>query len=178
MLQGIARESIGKKAAKELRRDGYLLANIYGKGAENVFCAFKRNEFIKFVRNKETLQFPVSVSGKTYQVVIQEYQKDPVTNELMHVDMLLCQPGVATFFQIPVRLFGTPVGLKNKGVLLQSRKRLKVRCTPENLPNEFAIDVSGLDVGATILVRDMTIPTGVELRVDGRVPVVGVIKAK
>ncbi|MEF3191377.1 MAG: 50S ribosomal protein L25/general stress protein Ctc [Campylobacterales bacterium] len=178
MLQGIARESIGKKAARELRRDGYLLANIYGKGVANVLCAFKRNEFIKFMRNKETLKFPVSVAGNVYEVVVQDYQKDPVTNELIHVDLILCQKGVVTNFQVPVRPVGTPIGLKNKGVLLQSRKRLKVRCAGENLPNEFVVDVSGLDVGDTILVRDIQAPVGVEIRIDGRVPVLGVIKAK
>ena len=53
MLEGIVRDSIGKKAAKALKRDGYLLANIYGKGAENVNAAFKRNEFIKAMRKRE-----------------------------------------------------------------------------------------------------------------------------
>ena len=53
MLEGIVRESIGKKASKALRRDGYLIANIYGKGLENVQAAFKINDFIKEVRKKE-----------------------------------------------------------------------------------------------------------------------------
>ena len=71
MLEGIVRESTSKKATKALRRDGYLIANIYGKGKENINAAFKVNEFIKYVRNKETLAFDVKVGDNTYKVVIQ-----------------------------------------------------------------------------------------------------------
>ena len=55
MLEGIIRESIDKQSIKSLRRDGYLLANIYGKGVENIHCAFKKNEYVKFVKNKSSL---------------------------------------------------------------------------------------------------------------------------
>lgn len=70
MLEGIVRESIGKKASKALRRDGYLIANIYGKGLENIEAAFKVNEFIKEARKKESLAFDVKVGGKVLKVVI------------------------------------------------------------------------------------------------------------
>ncbi|MBU0631774.1 50S ribosomal protein L25, partial [bacterium] len=63
MLEGIIRESIGKRGTKALRRDGYLIANIYGKGIENIHAAFKANEYIRTVRNKETIAFPVKVGA-------------------------------------------------------------------------------------------------------------------
>ena len=111
MLEGIVRESIGKKASKALRRDGYLIANIYGKGLENVQAAFKINDFIKEVRKKESLAFDVKVGEKTLKVVVVEYQKDPVTNELKHVDLKVALPGVVSKYMIPVKPYGTPVGL-------------------------------------------------------------------
>ena len=55
MLNGIIRESIGKKATKAARRDGYLVANIYGKGLENIDAAFKSNEYIRTVKTKKLL---------------------------------------------------------------------------------------------------------------------------
>ena len=70
MLEGIIRESIGRQATKTLRRDGYLIANIYGKGLENINAAFKMNEYIRSVRNKDTLAFPVSVNGQEMKVVV------------------------------------------------------------------------------------------------------------
>mgnify|MGYP000888419383 CR=1 FL=1 len=64
MLEGIVRESIGKSNAKTLKRDGYLIANIYANGVENIAAAFKRGEFARTVRNKETLAFPIKVGDK------------------------------------------------------------------------------------------------------------------
>jgi len=72
MLEGIVRDSIGKKATKALRRDGYLIANIYGKGEDNINAAFKKNEFVKAVKKKEKLLLDISVDGKEFSVAIQQ----------------------------------------------------------------------------------------------------------
>ncbi len=178
MLEGIVRESIGKKATKALRRDGYLIANIYGKGLENINAAFKSNEFIKAVRRKETLIFDVKVGDQTLPVIIQDYQRDPVTNILLHVDLRVAQKGVLSKYLVPVKTVGTPKGLKNKGVLIMSKKRLLVKAKAEDLPNSFTLEVSDLDVGDSILVRDIEVPANVTLMDADRVSVVGVIKAK
>lgn len=178
MLEGIIRESIDKKANKALKRDGYLIANIYGKGFENINAAFKENEFIKAVRKKESLAFNVKVGSQEIKVVIVEYQKDPITNRLLHVDLKVALPGVVAKYMIPVKPVGTPVGLKNKGVLIQSKKRLSVKCKAEDLPNCFEINVSKLDVDEAILVRDIELPKDVYMLEADRIAVLGVIKAK
>ncbi|AJC94642.1 50S ribosomal protein L25/general stress protein Ctc [Campylobacter volucris] len=178
MLEGIVRESIGRKAAKALKRDGYLIANIYGKGLENIHAAFKVNEFIKEVRKKTTLAFDVKVAGKVLNVVVVDYQKDPVTAELKHVDLKVAQKGVISKYMVPVKIVGTAMGLKNKGVLIQSKRRLKVKCAAENLPNYFELDVTKLDVGDALLIRDVVVPEGVTMVDADRVAVVGVEKAR
>ncbi|MBK1991698.1 50S ribosomal protein L25/general stress protein Ctc [Campylobacter sp. 2018MI35] len=178
MLEGIIRESIGRKAAKALKRDGYLIANIYAKGFENIHAAFKLNDFIKEVRKKTTLAFDVKVGEKVLNVVIVDYQKDPVTAELKHVDLKVAQKGVMSKYMIPVKITGTAIGLKNKGVLIQSKRRLKVKCKAENLLNFFELDVSKLDVGDALLVKDVVVPEGVSIIDAERVAVVGVEKAR
>ncbi|EAJ1740755.1 50S ribosomal protein L25/general stress protein Ctc [Campylobacter upsaliensis] len=178
MLEGIIRESIGRKAAKALKRDGYLIANIYGKGLENIHAAFKVNDFIKEVRKKTTLIFDVKVGAKTLSVVVVDYQKDPVTSDLKHVDLKVAQKGVVSKYMVPVKVVGTAIGLKNKGVLIQSKRRLKVKCAAENLPNFFELDVSKLDVGDALLVKDIVAPQGVSIIEADRVAVVGVEKAR
>jgi large subunit ribosomal protein L25 len=178
MLEGIVRDSIGKKATKAYRRDGYLIANIYAKGLENINCAFKSNEFIKAVRAKETLVFDVKVGDKTLPVVIQEYQRDPVTNHLLHVDLRMVDQDTLSKYLVPVKTIGTPKGLKNKGVLITSKKRLKVKCKGSDLPNNFTLDVTNLDVGESILVRDLEVPANVTVLDADRVSIVGIIKAK
>ncbi len=178
MLKGVVRESIGKSASKELRRDGYLIANIYGKGSDNISCAFKLNEFVKTVRAKDSLFLEVEVGGKNYKCVIEEYQKEPITNELIHVDLKIATNGQVSKFKLPVAPLGTPKGLKNKGVFVYSRKRIEVKAAPEKLPKAYEFDVSGLDVGDTFLVRDLPITEGVRIVENPTQPIVGVIKAK
>ncbi len=178
MLEGIIRDSITKQATKTLRRDGFLIANIYGKGLENISAAFKRNDFIKYLRNKETIAFDVNVGGNTLKVVVQEYQKCPITSDLLHVDLMVAQPGVRTSYKVPVVSEGTPIGIKNKGLFVFHKKRVPVKCTIEDLPETFTIQVAKLDTGHSVLVRDLTMPQGVECFLDPRVPILGVIKAK
>lgn len=178
MLEGIARDSMTKQATKALRRDGYLIANIYGKGLENVAAAFKKNEFIKYLKNKKTLAFDIKVADNTFKVVVQEYQKCPITSELLHVDLMVAQNGVRTSYKVPVKTVGKAKGLKNKGLLMVHTKRIPVKCTIENLPETFTLDVTKLDTGDNILIRNLEMPQGVDCYLDPRVPVVGIIKAK
>jgi large subunit ribosomal protein L25 len=178
MLKGILRDSIDKQSTKQLRRDGYLIANIYGKGVENINAAFKLNEYVRYLRNKTTVAFDVEIDGKTHKVVVKEYQRHPITSQLTHVDLMLALPGVRSNYLVPVTTEGTAKGLKNKGLLAFHRKRVEVKCTIENLPESFHFDVTNLDTGDNYLVRDLELPEGVECFLDPRVPVVGIIKAK
>lgn len=178
MLEGILRESIDSKATKALRKDGYLIANIYAKGMENVHCAFKLNDFIKTVKAKDTLKFSVKVAGKIYEVVVAEYQKHPVTSVLKHVDLRVVLPNEVSKYYIPVVTTGVAKGLKNKGLIVHSKRRLLVKCAGKDLPNAFIVDVTPLDVGDSVLVRDIPVPAGVIMREPESVAVLGCVKAK
>ena len=178
MLEGIVRESIGKRTAKVLRRDGYLTANLYANGVENIQAAFKRGEFVRAVRNKENLAFAVKVGDTEANVVIQEYQLHPVHGEVLHVDLRVTVPGQVTNFLVPVVTHGTPVGLKNKGVLVMSKKRLKVRGAIENMPAKFDLNVEPLKRDDSILIRDLEVPAECKLMDRLDVAICGVIKAK
>ena len=178
MLEGITRESIGTASAKRLRRDGYLTANIYANGVENIQAAFKRGDFIKAVRAKEELVLPLKVEGKDLNVVIQEYQLHPVHGDVVHVDLRVAVPGQVTTYLVPIKTVGTPKGLKNKGVLQVQKKRIKVRGAIENVPSAFTLNVEDLDRDESILIRDMDTPANCKLMDRENVAVVGVIKAK
>jgi large subunit ribosomal protein L25 len=178
MLEGIVRDSIGKSNAKKLRRDGYLIANIYANGVENVHCAFKHGEFIRTVRNKESLAFPVKVDGKEYNVVVQEYQLHPVTGLILHVDLRVALADTVSDYLVPVETTGTPKGLKNKGVLVITKRRLRVRGKIEDIPNKFVLDVTNLDRDDSILVRDIEAPANCKLMDRPHVSICGVIKAR
>ena len=178
MLEGIVRDSIGKSNAKKLRRDGYLIANIYANGVENVHCAFKHGDFVRTVRNKEKLDFPVKVGDKEFNVVVQEYQLHPITGMILHVDLRVALPDTVSDYLVPIETVGTPKGLKNKGVLVITKRRVRVRGKIEDIPNKFVLDVSDLDRDDSILIRDMEAPANCKLMDKPHVSVCGVIKAR
>ncbi len=178
MLQGIIRESTGKKSTKELRRDGYLIANIYGKGLENINAAFKDNDYIRAVRSKTTLAFPISLDGKELDVVVQSYESHPVTGKLLHVDLMVAQKGVATHYYIPVETKGDAIGLKNKGLVHIAKKRLRVKGAIEHIPSSIVVDVTPMDVGDARLIRDLAEIPNVTFTDASRVSVLSIIKAK
>jgi len=178
MLEGIVRESIGKKGTNALRRDGYLIANIYGKGLENIHAAFKMNEYIRAVRNKETLAFQVNVGGKEMNVVVQSYESQAVTGNLLHVDLMVAQPGVLTHYHVPVTTTGDAIGVKNKGLLHIAKTRLRIKAAIENVPNQIVIDVTDMDVGDSKLIRDIATLDNATFTDSERVSVLSIIKAK
>jgi len=178
MLEGIVRESIGKSSVKALRRDGYLIANIYGKGLENINAAFKENEYIRTVRNKDTLAFPVKVGDKEMNVVVQAYESHPVTGKLLHVDLMVAQDGVTTHYMIPVVPVGEAIGLKNKGLVNVSKTRLRVKAKIEDVPSKIEIDITDMDVGDAKLIRDLDPIENVIFTDASRVSVLSIIKAK
>jgi len=101
-----------------------------------------------------------------------------VHGEVQHVDLRVTVPGQVTNFLVPVITHGTPIGLKNKGVLVMSKKRLKVRGAIENMPAKFDLDVEPLERDASILVRDIEVPAECKLMDRPDVAICGVIKAK
>ncbi len=178
MLEGIVRDSIGKSNAKKLRRDGYLIANIYANGVENVHCAFKHGEFVRTVRNKDSLAFPVQIDGKEYNVVVQEYQLHPITGIILHVDLRVALADTVSDYLVPVETTGTAKGLKNKGVLIITKRRLKVRGRIEDIPAKFTLDVTDLERDDSILIRDLEAPANTKLMDRSHVSICGVIKAR
>jgi len=133
---------------------------------------------MRAVRNKDSLAFPVKVADKELNVVIQEYQLHPVHGEVVHVDLRITVPGQVTDFLVPVVTHGTPIGLKNKGVLVMSKRRVKVRGAIENMPAKFDLNVEPLNRDDSLLIRDIEVPTDCKMLDRPDVAVCGVIKAK
>jgi large subunit ribosomal protein L25 len=178
MLEGIIRESIGKKATKAYRRDGYLIANIYGAGLENINAAFKMGDFLRAVKRKTSVAFDVKVGDKELKVVVQDYQSHPVKDTLLHVDLIVAQAEKVQKYFIPVKTVGTPIGLKNKSVLMVAQKRIPVKSTIENLPDFIEINVEPLDSGDSVLIRDLPQTDKYEILLADRIAILSMIKAK
>ena len=135
-------------------------------------------EYLKAVKNKETVAFDVKVGDKELKVVVQDYQVHPIKDTLLHVDLLVAQEGVSTLYYVPVSANGIANGIKDKGVLMISKKRIPIKSTIEKLPNVINIDVTPLNVNDSVLVRDLPESKEFDIRLSDRVAILSIIKAK
>jgi large subunit ribosomal protein L25 len=110
------------------------------------------------------------------QVLIKELQRDPISGAYLHADLYAVDLKETIHISIPVQLKGTPIGVTlSGGILDHATRELDVECLPDAIPEEFAVDVSELEVGDSLHVRDIKVLEGVEILNDPDVSIVSVV---
>ncbi|MEL7220793.1 MAG: 50S ribosomal protein L25, partial [Bacteroidota bacterium] len=105
----------------------------------------------------------VEVDGKTYRCIVKDVQWHPVTDEIVHIDFLRLIDGHPVKLQIPVTFTGTSPGIRAGGKLQQAVRRVSIKTTPENIVSKLTLDISSLELGQAIRVRDIEAIDGVEI---------------
>ncbi len=166
------REGVGKGAARAVRRNGMVPGMIYGNQLEPVMVNVGRplldrelgqpGFFIRLV--------DIEVDGEKHRVLPREVQFHPVTDAPLHVDFLRFSASRKLNVAVPVRFLNEDdsPGLKRGGVLNIVRHEVEVQCTADNIPNEFEIDVAGLEIGDAIHASAISLPEGVAFSIADR----------
>lgn len=170
-LKAERREATGKGAARELRRNGRVPAVLYGRGMETVHLtvdAMEAEHLFQVISVENTIvDLEVEGDKNPHQTLVREIQSHPHRNELVHVDFLQIQKGVAVQVEVPIELVGTPTGVKQHGgILEQIIHELPVRCLPTNIPAVIELDVTGLDIDDSFHVSDLVLSEGVTVTID------------
>lgn len=165
------RDGTGKGVNRKLRQEGKLPAVIYGAGADPISLTLDAHQVLHTFSgiSVENTIVNVEVEGEKVPVatLVREVQTHPYRNELLHVDFLRVEKGVAVELEIPVHFEGTPSGVRNDGgILEQSIHQLHVSCIPSAIPDAIHVDVSALEIGDSLQISDLTIPEGVEVLMD------------
>ncbi len=108
-------------------------------------------------------------------MLVKEIQRNPVTGAYMHADLFAVDLKEKIHVDVPVHLTGTAEGVTMGGILDHALRDLEVQCLPGAIPEEFSVDVSALEIGDSIHVRDLELPEGVELLVDPNLSIVSVV---
>ena len=161
-VSGEVRENLGKKSSKATRREGLVPAVLYGAG-DPVHFTIKALDVRSLVYTPEFKLAELAVGGKTFKAIVKDYQFHPVTDELRHIDFLALQDGHPIKVQVPVVFEGTSPGVRSGGKLQVAVRRVKIKTTPENLVDKLVLDISNLELGAAIRVRDIKEIEGVEI---------------
>lgn len=155
-LSGLQREGVGRKGAQELRNSGRIPGVIYG-GEQQIPFSVSRIDWDKVVRQPDTLQINIEINGKTYPTIIQEQQSHPVTDYVTHIDLLELVPGKPVKTALPVRVFGNSEGVKSGGKLIQNYRKVRIVGPADKLPEDIKVDISPLNIGDMVRVRDLKV---------------------
>jgi large subunit ribosomal protein L25 len=160
------RDGTGKGVARAVRRMGRVPAVIYGDNSEPIAITIDGMELSLLADNpKFFIQVVrVEVDGDSHRVLPRDLQLHPVTDVPMHVDFLRFSANTQIAAMIPVRFINAEEspGLKRGGVLNIVRREVEVRCSPLSIPQELVFDLDGLDIGASIHIKTIELPDGVE----------------
>jgi large subunit ribosomal protein L25 len=146
-----------KKEAAKLRRQGQVPAVVYHKGEETVTISVDEIALDKLVHSSEShlidLQYP---DGKAVRSFIKDLQFDPVTDKVIHVDFQLFSADEVIEMEVPIHLEGECPGVKIGGGKIQiNLHNVTLKGKPEDMPEHFTIDVSGLELGQIMHIRDL-----------------------
>ena len=172
------REGVGKGPAKRLRRAGQVPAILYG-GASPQSVAVAPKDILRLIHGHEgsTQLFRVTIEGTTEgrMAIIRDMQFDPVSEDLIHVDLQEVAMDRAIQVTVAVHHVGEAIGVKEtQGILEMVLREVRVSCLPGNIPEALDADVSNLAIGDVLTVKDLKVPEGVRILNDPNQAVVTV----
>lgn len=166
-LNAKVREGLGRTHARQLRSQGQIPAVIYGESGVR-HLTIKNTEFLsawkEIAGRAALLQLKTEGEGEDepHFAIIQEIQRDPVSDVFKHIDFKEVVRGRDMEASIPVHTFGVPHGVKNYGGVLEvNLDEVQVRCRPRDLPELIEVDVSKLEIGRSIHLSEIAVPEGV-----------------
>lgn len=162
------RQPGGKGDARKVRRTGKIPGVVYGREMEPIHVAADYGQveslFSAISVENTVVDLEVPGDGEKLRTLVREVQTHPYRSEILHIDFLTVQAGVAVELEVPLELLGTPKGVKDEGgVLEQSLNELPIRCIPSLIPESIEVDVSELDIGDSLSVEDLTVAEGIEI---------------
>jgi large subunit ribosomal protein L25 len=162
VVQGAPRAERGKNEARRLRQTGRVPAVLYGGKGEALTLSVNAKQVGSILRSASghNTIFKVDLAGKHEPAILKDWLVDPVSGNLLHVDLLRVAMDVRMRVKVPVHTFGEPAGVKVQGGVFEVVTReIEIECLPADIPAEFRMDVSGLMLGKQLRAGDLPIDT-------------------
>jgi len=175
-IEGQLRTEYGKQATRQLRSEEKVPGVIYG-GAQEVNFTAAALALKPLVYTPEFQLAEVTVDGNMYRCILKDLQFDKVTEELLHIDLLELVEDKKVVATLPLKLTGTPAGVKEGGKLITKMKSLKVKTYPRFLRENIEVDISTLELNANIRVQDVQ-SENFEIMNSPRIPIASIVMTR
>lgn len=161
------REKLGR-VVKVLRAEGFIPAELYGKGLGNLHLSVSKKDFKKVLKEAgENTVVNLMIEGKKYPVLIHDVSYNVVTDDFQSIDFYQVRMDEKLKVGVPLEFIGIAPAVKEKnGLLVKSLKEIKVEALPADLPHKISVDISGLaEIGQSLYVKNLAIPQAVKILV-------------
>jgi large subunit ribosomal protein L25 len=166
-LEAQVREGAGKGVARKLRARGLVPAVIYGKHLQQPHHIAVDPKSVRQAINtphKFNTLITLKTPAGSQEVLFKDYQQDPVTREILHVDFIAVREDEPVKVNVPLVLTGKAEGVVAGGLLTQVRRELEIWTMPRTIPEKIEADVTGLKVAQAMHINDVTLPEGVRVK--------------
>jgi large subunit ribosomal protein L25 len=158
IVEGAPRSLRGKNEARRLRVGGKVPATLYGGKGQAISLAVNTKQVTAILRSEmgHNTLFQIDLGQSKEPVIVKDWQVDPVSGRLLHVDLLRIAMDVRMRIKVPVHTFGEPSGVKVQGGVYEIVLReVEVECLPADIPTEFKVEVSGLALNDSLRAGDL-----------------------
>lgn len=166
-LKAEARTGRTKSDRNRLRAEGKVPGVVYGKKVTQTPIAIDQKELLALLKTNPhaVIDLDVPQFGKQ-PVMINEVQRDALSRQLLHVDFHQINMDEPVQTTVRLEYIGDPEGVKVGGILQIQHHEIEIRCLPQRIPASIEVDVSGLEIGQSMLVSELRLPEGVEVKTD------------
>ena len=156
------RSDIGTGSAREIRRNGKIPANYYYHGESNQNLIIDKKIFLHAVKSGQRV-FECEINGETVFTMIKDAQYHPVTEDVIHIDLMRVRRDQKMIVSIPIILEGESVGASEGGIVTQATNTVEIECLPTDVPENLIADISALELNSAMTAVDLVLPTDVSL---------------
>ncbi|WFR63757.1 50S ribosomal protein L25 [Paenibacillus amylolyticus] len=176
-FQAENRIPLNSSRLRDLRKSGRLPGVVFGRKTDNQMIHIPTIEFQKWLKQGASGFIELQFEDKdALTVLLEDLQRDPVTRDLLHVDFQQVQTNEIMRTKIPVKFNGTPIGTKQGGVVQVQLASIEVEALPRHLPTSIEFDISTMELGETLHVRDATFASDVTVISEGNESLLSVVK--
>ncbi|MCX5806258.1 MAG: 50S ribosomal protein L25 [Proteobacteria bacterium] len=181
LIEANVRNGHGKSLAKKIRKEGGIPAVLYGRDIESLPITISLKDWEKLRKQLKrntilTMKLPDSTGTADRPVMVKNVQRTVISNTICHIDFLQVSMKRIIEVEIPIYLTGTPIGLKDGGIVEQHLRTVMAECLPSQIPEKFEVDITNLGIGDSVHVHEISMP-GVKLLENQDVAIVTVIHA-
>lgn len=180
-LKAIARSKTGNGPARQLRMKGQIPAIVYGPGKTNELLTVEGADIKTLMRRGGMSRMILALNiegGATKKVQVKELQMNHLTNDVLHIDFYEVDDGAILAVNVPVVPVGKSIGVENGGLVQVVMRDLKITCPANQIPGSIEVDVTKLNIGEGLRVRDITLPANATCTDDPRSTVIAITGKK